>query len=75
MLVDHLANYRRALPLGLIFAGVSIAAVVIFIVYAAKWNELSLKYAYQMVESTMLIKSQEEDKSSTSKEDGIEQNK
>jgi len=41
MLVDHLANYRRALPLGLIFAGVSIAAIVIFIVYAAKWNELS----------------------------------
>ena len=44
MLVDHLANYRRALPLGLIFAGVSIAAIVIFIVYAAKWNEVSLKY-------------------------------
>lgn len=41
MLVDHLANYRRALPLGLLFAGVSIAAIVIFVVYAAKWNELS----------------------------------
>jgi hypothetical protein len=46
MLVDHLANYRRALPLGLIFAGVSIAAIVIFIVYAAKWNELSSTERY-----------------------------
>ena len=46
MLVDHLANYRRALPLGLIFAGVSIAAIVIFIVYAAKWSELSVGEKY-----------------------------
>jgi len=43
MLVDHLENYRRALPLALIFAAVSIAAVVIFIVYAAKWNEVDSK--------------------------------
>ncbi len=41
MIVDHLGNYRRALPFGVLFAAVSIAAIVIFIVYAAKWNELS----------------------------------
>jgi len=41
MIVDHLGNYRRALPFGVLFAAVSVAAIVIFIVYAAKWNELS----------------------------------
>ncbi len=41
MIVDHLGNYRRALPFGVLFAAASIAAIVIFIVYAAKWNELS----------------------------------
>ena len=41
MLVDHLGNYRRALPLGAIFAGVAIAAAVVFVVYAAKWADLS----------------------------------
>ena len=31
-------NYRRALPLGSIFAAASIAAATLFIIYAAKWN-------------------------------------
>lgn len=43
MLVDHLGNYRRALPVGLLFAAVSIASAVVFIVYAAKWNEVDVK--------------------------------
>ena len=33
-------NYRRALPLGSIFAAVSIAAATLFIIYAAKWNTM-----------------------------------
>jgi len=43
MLVDHLGNYRRALPLGLLFALVSIGAAAVFVVYAAKWNDVETK--------------------------------
>ena len=36
-------NYRRALPLGSIFAAASIAAATLFIIYAAKWNVMDNK--------------------------------
>ena len=51
MLVDHLGNYRRALPVGLLFAAASIASAVIFIVYAAKWNEVDVKVSATDVET------------------------
>lgn len=38
MLVDHLSNYRRALPLSILFGVASITAAVFFIVYAAEWE-------------------------------------
>lgn len=38
MEVNHKANYRRALPLGLIFALASITSAVFFVVYATKWS-------------------------------------
>jgi len=38
MLVDHLSNYRRALPLSILFVVAAITAAVFFIVYAAEWQ-------------------------------------
>tara|TARA_R110001592_G_scaffold74261_3_gene225989 strand:+ start:1013 stop:1303 length:291 start_codon:yes stop_codon:yes gene_type:complete len=37
--VDHLKNYRIALPLGVVIALASVAGAVIFVVYAAEWGE------------------------------------
>lgn len=37
--MNHLANYRVALPIGTVIALASIAGAVIFIVYAADWGE------------------------------------
>ena len=40
MLVDHLGNYRRALPLSFLFGVAAITATVFFIVYAAEWQSV-----------------------------------
>ena len=39
MNVNHERNYRLSLPLGIVFALTSVAAAVIFVVYAAEWAE------------------------------------
>ena len=43
MVTNHEENYRMSLPLGIVFALASIAATVIFVVYAAEWSEDSDK--------------------------------
>ena len=40
MLVDHLGNYRRALPLSVLFGLAAITSAVFFIVYAAEWQSV-----------------------------------
>ena len=37
--VDHLRNYRVALPIGVVIALASVAGAVIFVVYASEWGE------------------------------------
>lgn len=39
MVTNHEENYRMSLPLGIVFALASVAATVIFIVYAIEWSE------------------------------------
>jgi hypothetical protein len=41
MAINHERNYRLSLPLGLVFALASVAAAVIFVVYAVEWSEES----------------------------------
>ena len=40
--VNHERNYRLSLPLGIVFALASVAAAVIFVVYASEWAESSI---------------------------------
>ena len=39
MNVNHERNYRLSLPLGIVFALTSVAATVIFVVYASEWGD------------------------------------
>lgn len=40
MLVDHLGNYRRALPLSVLFGLAALTAAVFFVVYAVEWQNV-----------------------------------
>ncbi len=40
MIVDHLGNYRRALPLSVLFGLAAITAAVFFVVYAVEWENV-----------------------------------
>ena len=37
--MNHVLNYKRALPLGIVFSLASIAAIVTFLYYSADWAE------------------------------------
>ena len=39
MNANHEKNYRLSLPLGIVFALGSVAATVIFVVYASEWGQ------------------------------------
>jgi hypothetical protein len=62
MEVNHERNYRMSLPLGLILGLLSISTAVVFVVYAAEWNETKVEdnsqratLSYQATVITLLI--------------------
>ena len=62
MEVNHERNYRMSLPLGLILGLLSISTAVVFVVYAAEWNETKTEdhsqratISYQATVITLLI--------------------
>ena len=66
MNVNHERNYRLSLPLGIVFALASVAAAVIFVVYASEWADdpistrdgndyLRATYAYNATVISLLL--------------------
>tara|TARA_R110001592_G_scaffold18816_10_gene77701 strand:+ start:4516 stop:4764 length:249 start_codon:yes stop_codon:yes gene_type:complete len=66
MNVNHERNYRLSLPLGIVFALTSVAAAVIFVVYASEWADdpvstrdaddyLRATYAYNATVISLLL--------------------